>query len=43
LARPTNVVGAPTFHSLRLIQMVNAQGKTITPTTITSAGIMNGQ
>jgi hypothetical protein len=43
LAKPTKVVGEPTFHSLRLIQIVNTHGNTITASTTTSAGTTNGQ
>ena len=40
---PTKVVGEPTFHSCRLIQIVNTHGNTITASTTTSAGTTNGQ
>src|SRR3954471_10389522 len=43
VATPTKVVGEPTFHWFRLIQIVNTQGKTMTASTTTSAGTTNGQ
>jgi hypothetical protein len=43
LASPTKAVGEPTFHSLKLIQIVNSHGKTITASTTISAGSTNGQ
>jgi hypothetical protein len=43
LASPTKVVGEPTFHSFRLIQIVNTHGNKITASTTTSAGTTNGQ
>ena len=37
------MVGEPTFHSFRLIQIVNSHGNTMTASTTTSAGTTNGQ
>jgi len=43
LAMPTNLMGEPTFHSFRLIQIVNSHGKTMIASTTTSAGTTKGQ
>jgi len=36
-------MGEPTFHSLKLIQIVNTQGKMMTASTTINAGATNGQ
>ncbi|MGY4297589.1 hypothetical protein ACVWXN_005684 [Bradyrhizobium sp. i1.4.4] len=43
MENPTKVVGEPTFHSFRLIQMVKTHGKMMIASTTTSAGTTNGQ